>query len=336
MPEFVTRPHAAAMLEWSRSRDDIVVLSGDLTRNTEADAFRDAYPDRFFSMGLAEQNMLGVAGGFAREGFTPFVYTFAVFMYRRALDQLQMAVAYPALKVRLMGFLPGITTPGGVSHQAIEDVAVLRAVPNMTVIVTGDATEVETLLRGIENIPGPVYVRMQRGKVPRLFPADQPLRLGKVRRLSEGPDILVLSMCVCTEEALRATSVLRDRGVGLTHLHVSTLKPFETEEIVEALSAARSGIVTIENHLVVGGLGSAVAETMAAHGIGTRLRCIGLRDTYAHGGSRPYLMRHYGLDALTLVREIESLIGVSLGIEAEHLAAVRLEPAHGAHKTEAL
>ena len=336
MTEYINRPHASAMVRWSQGRDDVVVLSGDLTRNTEADGFRAAHPNRFFSMGLAEQNMLSVAGGFAREGFTPFVYTFAVFMYRRALDQIQMSIAYPALKVRFMGFLPGVTTPGGVTHQAIEDVAIMRSVPNMTVISTGDATDVESLLPAIEELPGPVYIRMQRGRVPRLFPTSQPLRLGQVRRLAQGTDILILSMCVCTEEALRATVAMQARGVSLTHLHVSTLKPFETAEIVDALAAARYGVVTIENHGIIGGLGSAVAETMATHGIGKPLRRIGLRDTYAHSGTKPYLMRHYELDALSLVREVEALLGSSLGIEMQDLAAVEIEAVHGDHKAEAL
>ncbi|NLH08380.1 MAG: transketolase, partial [Chloroflexi bacterium] len=144
--EIRKRVHAENLVRFAATRPEIVVLSGDLTKNTEIDLFRDAYPERFFSMGMAEQNMLSFAGGLAREGFTPYVHTFAVFIYRRAFDQLSMSVAYPNLRVRLFGFLPGITTPGGVTHQAIEDVALMRSVPNMTVLETGDVTDVESVL----------------------------------------------------------------------------------------------------------------------------------------------------------------------------------------------
>lgn len=336
MQDILTRVHARSMVEWARDKPEVVVLSGDLTKNTEADTFRDAYPDRFFTMGLAEQNMLGVAGGLAREGYTPFVYTFGVFMYRRALDQLQMSVAYPNLRVRLLGFLPGISTPGGVTHQAIDDLAVTSTIPNMTVLATGDATEVESVLDVAQAVDGPVYVSMMRGRMPRLFPAQEPMTLGRGRVLRRGTDLLVLSTGMATEDALRAMPVLADRGVSITHMHVSTLKPFNDPQVLEALASAGKGVITFENHLIKGGLGSAVAETIAEHGLGVRLRRIGLRDTYAHGGSHDYLKKVYGLDSMALVREVEALVGRDLNISDSDLAAVRLEPEHGTHKPEAL
>ena len=336
MMEVVTRPHAAAMRRWAEKRDDIVVLSGDLTKNTEADAFRERWPDRFFSMGLAEQNMLSVAGGMAREGFTPFVYTFAVFIYRRAFDQLSMSVAYPNLKVRLAAFLPGVTTPGGVSHQAIEDVAIMRAVPNMTVLETGDATDIETLLPVTEQIDGPVYLRMLRGKVQRLFPADEPMRLGRARQLSVGSDVAVLSSGISTGEAMRAVEALRRKGLSVAHLHVSTLKPFDDPLVTEVISSTRHGVVTLENHSIVGGLGSAVAEVIAENRLDVRLTRLGLRDTYAHGGAQAYLMRHYGLDARALVDAVQNLTGEAFDIDDAAIASIVIEPVHAAHKAEAL
>lgn len=334
--ELLTRVHARNLVAWARNKPQVVVLSADLTASTEIDLFRDTYPDRFFSMGMAEQNMMSFAGGLAREGFFPFVHTFAVFIYRRALDQIAMSIAYPNLPVRLFGFLPGITTPGGATHQAIDDLAVMRSLPNMTVLETGDATDVESVLDVAHAVPGPVYVRTLRGEIPRLFDRAAPLRLGQARLLSTGSDMALFSCGICTEEAMRATQVLRARGVSIQHLHVSTLKPFDDPAIVQAAAQARYGVITLENHTIIGGLGTAVAETLAEAGLGKKLVRMGLKDTYAHGGSRHYLMREYGLDALALVGEVEKLLGASLGISGDDLAAVRLEAVHSDAKAEAL
>jgi transketolase len=320
-PEMVVRPHVQNFIDWARDKPEVVVLSADLTNSSEVGRWRDTYPDRFFSMGMAEQNMLSFAAGLAREGYTPFIHTFAVFIYRRAYDQLAMSVAYPNLRVRMIGFLPGILTPGGVTHQAIEDVAILRATPNMTVLETGDATEVESVLDVAQAVNGPVYVRMLRGVVPRLFPRDEPMQLDRVRRLSDGRDVALVTAGIETEEGMRAVRALARRGVGVRHLHVSTHKPFDDPEILETLASVRAGIVTAENHTVIGGLGSAIAERIAEAGLGRRLIRVGLQDTYAHGASREHLAREYGLDARGIVGAVERLIGETLGIDAAELVA---------------
>lgn len=339
--EIVTRPHVENFIRWSADKPEVVVLSADLTNSCEVGKWRDTYPERFFSMGMAEQNMLGFAAGLAREGFEPWLHTFAVFLYRRPLDQLQMSIAYPNLKVRLVGFLPGITTPGGVTHQAIDDVAVVRAIPNMTVLETGDATEVESVLDIAHVIDGPVYIRMLRGEVPRLFP--EPMQFNTARVLTvagdsiEDPaDLVVLTSGIETEEALRAIPALQAAGASVTHLHISTLKPFTDPAVLTALRSARKGVITMENHLITGGLGSAVAEVMAENGIGTPLHRIGLHDTYAHGASQAYLLREYDLDALSLVRTAEQALGRTFGIEATDLAPVRVAATHSSAKVEAL
>jgi transketolase len=334
--DLLTRVHARNLVDWARAKPEVVVLSADLTSSTEIDLFRDTYPDRFFSMGMAEQNMMSFAGGLAREGFFPFVHTFAVFMYRRALDQISMSIAYPNLPVRMFGFLPGITTPGGVTHQAIDDIATLRTLPNMTLLECGDATDVESVLDVAQAVDGPVYVRMLRGELPRLFAAGETMRLNQARVLSVGTDITLLSSGICTEEAMRATSVLQARGVSMHHLHVSTLKPFNDPAVLDALAQARYGVITMENHSVIGGLGTAVAEVIAEAGLGRKLVRIGLKDTYAHGASRSYLMREYGLDALALVREVEALLHTTLKIDEDDLAVIRLMPVHSSAKAEAL
>jgi transketolase len=317
--EIVRRPHAHSFVRWAADRPEVLVLSADLTASCEADAFRDAYPDRFLSMGMAEQCMISAAGGLAREGFSPWVHTFAVFICRRAFDQVAMSVAYPNLPVRLLGFLPGITTPGGVTHQAIDDLALMRVLPNLTVVECGDATEVESLPGAIADIPGPVYARVLRGDVPRLFPADAPMKVGEVRLLSRGDDVAVLSSGICTETSVQAVSLLRARGVGVTLVHVHTLKPFGDPRVLDLLSQVRLGVVTLENHSVIGGLGSVLAETMAEQGLRSRLVRLGLQDRYAHGASRGYLARELGIDALALVRAVEGFTG-DLGIDPGDVA----------------
>lgn len=334
--EIPSKVHANNLVAWAKDRPEVVVLSADLTGSTEIAEFAAAYPDRFFSMGIAEQNMVSFAAGLAREGYIPLVHTFAVFIYRQALGQIACSVAYPNLPVKFFGFLPGLTTPGGATHQAIEDVAVMRAMPNMTVVETGDATEMESILDPVVSVPGPVYVRMLRGEVPRLFDRGEPFALGRARLLSKGEDLTLLSSGVCTEEAMRATALLKARGLGVRHLHVSTHKPFDDPALLEALASPRYGVITMENHTVIGGLGSAVAEAMAERGLGKRLRRIGIADSFAHGGSRPYLMRKYGLDAMALVREVEAMTGQALGIREEELGEVRLEAVHSLAKAEAL
>jgi len=317
--EVVRRPHAANLVRWAADRPEVVVLSADLTSSCEADDFREAFPERFFSLGMAEQNLMGFAAGLAREGYAPFVHTFAVFVCRRPFDQVAMSIAYPNLPVRLIGFLPGLTTPGGVTHQAVDDIALLRVLPNVTVLECGDATDVESVLDVAHAVDGPVYVRMLRGEVPRLF--SGPLRLGRARLLSEGDDLALLTSGICTEHALRVTGPLRNKGVAIQHLHVSTLKPFSDPAVLEAAERARHGVITLENHSVIGGLGSAVAETLAEAGLGRRLVRMGLQDTYAHGASRDYLLHEYGLDAPALLARIEGLLGASLGLTPEDLAA---------------
>ncbi len=336
MVEIVTRPHVQNFIDWSADRPEVLVLTADLTNSCEVGRWRDTYPDRFFSMGMAEQNMLGFAAGLAREGFTPFLHTFAVFLYRRSYDQLAMSIAYPNLPVRLIGFLPGIVTPGGVTHQAIEDVAIMRATPNMTILETGDATEVESVLDVAQAVDGPVYVRMLRGEVPRLFPRSEPMVFNRARVLSEGDEILLITSGIITEEAIRATTAVKDKGVSVQHLHISTLKPFNDPTVLNSIARTKRGVITMENHTVVGGLGSAVAEIMAEAGTSVPLLRLGLQDTYAHGASLQYLMNEYELNAASLVRGIEGIMDRPLNISEEQLAEVRIEDAHSLAKAEAL
>ncbi len=334
--EVLSKIHNKNLVKWAKNKPEVVVLSADLTSSTEINMFQQAYPDRFFSMGIAEQNMLSFAGGMAREGYIPFIHTFAVFIYRQALNQIISSIAYSNLPVKMFGFLPGITTPGGATHQAIEDVAIMRAIPNITIFETGDATEIESILDPVFDTPGPVYIRMLRGEVPRLFKKDEPFQSGQVRVLSEGSDITLISAGICTEEAMRATAAIKEKDISIQHLHVSTHKPFNDPVVLEALVKPKYGVITMENHTIIGGLGTEVAEVMAENGIGKKLRRIGLKDTFAHGGSRHYLMKTYQLDSISLIRNIEDLIGYKLDISEADLKEVRIEAVHSTAKAEAL
>jgi transketolase len=334
--EIVARPHQQNFIDWAKDKPEVLVLSADLTNSCEVGKWRDTYPDRFFSMGMAEQNMLGFAAGLAREGFEPWLHTFSVFLYRRPLDQLQMSVAYPSLKVRLVGFLPGIMTPGGVTHQAIEDIAIVRAIPNMTILEVGDATEAESVLDVAHKVDGPVYIRMLRGEVSRIFPTSEPFEFNTARILSTGKDLTLITSGIMTEEALRAIPLLLERGVSISHLHVSTMKPFTDPRIIAALKTAKSGVVTMENHSIIGGLGSAVAEVMAENGVSAPLQRIGLKDTYAHGASQKYLMAEYEMDAPALIRAAEKALGKKLNIDESELDQQRAVNVHSSAKAEAL
>lgn len=328
------RVYASSLVEWAKDRPEVLALSGDLTSSCEIDTFRSVYPDRFFNMGIAEQNMHSVAAGLASEGFVPFIHTFAVFIYRRSLDQIMISIGYMNRKVRMVGFLPGILTPGGATHQATEDIAVMRAVPNMTILECGDATDVETVLALTEEIDGPVYIRMIRAAVPVLF--KDPMIFGKARKVNEGGDLVLVTSGICTEEAMRATKALEDKGLSISHFHVSTLKPFHDLELLDCIASSKYGAITLENHSVLGGLGTIVGEKMAELGIGKKLYKMGLNDTFAHGATRNYLMKEYGLDALSLAGKAEEASGARFGIREADLLAVTLVPKNDHQKSEGL
>ncbi|MDA8266728.1 MAG: transketolase [Actinomycetota bacterium] len=304
--EKVLRPFRSGFVDYAARHEEVVCLSADLTSSCEADGFREAFPDRFYSMGMTEQSMMGVAGGLAREGLVPFVTTFSVFVTRRPYDQVAMAIAYPDLPVRLIGFLPGITTPGGVTHQAIDDVNLMRGLPNMTVIDLGDASEVESVWRAFDAVEGPVFCRMLRGEVPRLF--GSPMTFGRARLLSEGGDVAVVSSGFATYLTRAAVPFLESQGLRVSQLHVSTLKPFDDPLVLDTLRAVRH-VVTVENHSTIGGLGSAVCEMLAEAGAGVPVTRLGVADRFTHGGSTKYLASYYGLDAYAVVRAVSEGAG---------------------------
>ncbi|MFR5361404.1 MAG: transketolase family protein [Butyricicoccus sp.] len=312
--------HEKNMIRFAAEHPEVLVMSADLGSSCEVKKFRQTYPDRYLTMGIAEQNMCSWAAGMCREGYRPFLHTFAVFLYRRILDQLEMSVAYPNLPVVFVGFVPGITTPGGVTHQSINDIGVLRTVPNMAIFDIGDATEIEGVLDLAYNYNGPVYIRMLRKEVPRLFPANEPMQFNRARVLSEGDDIVLLSSSICTEEAMRATAVLKEKGVSVQHMHVSTRRSPTRPSLRPSRRASTALLPSKPSD--IGGLSSAVADVIAENGLGKRLVKIGLPG-YPHGASKMYLMKKYGIDAMHLVSAVEDLTGKKLGVAESDLEAVR-------------
>jgi transketolase len=296
------KPYGAALVELARRRPEIVCLGADLTRQTETDLFRDEIPERFINIGMAEANMLSIAGGLARAGRIVFVNTFGVFCTRRCFDQIAMSVAYPNLNVKIVGFMPGLSSPGGPSHQAIEDVALMRALPNMTVVEPADAIETEQIVEAIADRPGPVYLRLKRGEIPLIFDHTHRLDLTKAQVVAggEGSDVCIVTAGMMLPASLAAARTLAKNGVAAAVINVPVIKPLDGATV--AAMARRSRIViTVENHTIVGGLGSAIAEALAEAGISAPLRRLGIADTFAEAGSREYLFAKYGLSTQNIV-----------------------------------
>jgi transketolase len=303
------KPYGRALVDLAAKRPEILCLTGDLTRQTEVDLFQKQIPESFIHGGMAEANIISMAGALARRGFLPFVHTFGVFATRRPLDQIINSVAYPNLPVRIVGFMPGVSSPGGPSHQAIDDVALMRAVPNMTVVDVADATQIRAALPSIADVPGPVYLRLKRGEIPVMFEEDHEFSLTRAQTLIEGTDLAVIASGMMLSSAISAAGTLTAVGASVSVMNVSVIKPLDAETITRAVSKV-GAVITAENHSVIGGLGSAVAETMAEAGLGRPLRRIGLRDTFAEGArTAPHLFRKYRLGTQDIVDCAWELLG---------------------------
>ena len=300
-------PFGHALVELAKSRPEIVGLSADLAKYTDLHIFAQAYPDRFYQMGMAEQLLMGAAAGMAREGFMPFVTTYAVFASRRAYDFICMAIAEENLNVKIACALPGLTTGYGPSHQATEDLAIFRGLPNMTIIDPCDALEIEQAVPAIAAHQGPVYMRLLRGKVPLVLDKyDYRFEIGKARLLVEGGDVLFISSGLMTMRALEAAGELAKSGTKAAVLHVGTIKPLDTETILREAMRPGRAVVVAENHTIVGGLGEAVARHLILNGFAGRFRHIGLPDEFLDAGALPTLHDRYGISTNQVVANISS------------------------------
>ena len=299
-------PFGHALVELAKTRPEIVGLSADLAKYTDMHVFAKAYPDRFYQMGMAEQLLMGASAGLAREGFTPFATTYAVFASRRAYDFICMAIAEENLDVKIACALPGLTTGYGPSHQATEDLAIFRGLPNLTIVDPCDALDIEQAVPAIAAHKGPVYMRLLRGNVPLVLDKyDYAFELGKAKRLVDGTDVLFVSSGLMTMRVLEAAEALASDNVKAAVLHVPTIKPLDTETILA--EARRSGrlVVVAENHTVVGGLGEAVAGLLMRNGVGTHFRQIGLPDEFLDAGALPTLHDRYGLSTTEVVKAVK-------------------------------
>jgi transketolase len=304
----VAAPFGHALVELAKTDERILGLSADLAKYTDLHIFVDAMPGRFYQMGMAEQVLFSAAAGLAREGFIPFATTYAVFASRRAYDFIAMAVAEENLPVKIVCALPGLATGYGPSHQATEDLAIFRGLPNMTLIDPCDATDIAQMVPAIAAHDGPVYSRLLRGKVPSVltrYKPDYRFQLGKAQPIRDGRDVLVISSGIMTMRALDAAELLAGDGVDAAVLHVPTIKPLDTGTIIA--EAARGGrlVVTAENHTVVGGLGEAVAGVLLRAGVTPRFRMIGLPDEFLEAGALPTLHEMYGLSTARVAQQIK-------------------------------
>ncbi|WHZ36733.1 transketolase family protein [Sagittula sp. MA-2] len=305
--ETVTAPFGEALCELAKTRDDIVGLTADLSKYTDLHVFAKAYPDRFYQMGMAEQVMISAAAGLAREGFTPFATTYAVFASRRAYDFIVMAIAEENLPVKIVCALPGLTTGYGPSHQATEDLAIVRGMPNLTIVDPCDATEITQATHAIADHPGPVYMRLLRGKVPDVLGEyGYRFELGKAKLIHDGRDVLFISTGFMTMRALDAAKALKQDGTDCAVLHVPTIKPLDIDTI--RAEAAKTGrlVVTLENHTIVGGLGEAVAAALMRAGIHPAFDSIALPDEFLDAGALPTLHDQYGLSVRAITERVRA------------------------------
>ena len=287
----VDAPFATALVELGRRRRDVVVLSADLSKYTDVLPFAEEFPDRFFQVGMAEANMMGIAGGLAKTGCLPIAVTYGVFATRRAYDQVAMALATGPSRGIVVAFLPGITTPFKATHQAIDDLALMRALAGMTVVDPADATELAAALEFAVAADGPVYIRGLRGSVARVFEPDG-FELGP-RVVADGGEIGIVTTGLATQWALEAADALDGRGFDPPRTRAEAFPGRGGGAFASVFDA----VTTVENHSIVGGLGSAVAEALAEAGTGTRLRRLGVPDSWAPAGSLDYIRRELGLDA---------------------------------------
>lgn len=299
-------PFGHALAELASTRPEIVGITADLAKYTDLHIFAQQHPARFFQMGMAEQLLFGAAGGLAKEGFIPFATTYAAFATRRAYDFIHQVIAEEHLNVKIACALPGLTSGYGPSHQATEDMAILRGVPGLVIIDPCDAVDIEQAVPVMADHDGPVYLRLLRGQVPLVLDEyDYRFELGKAKLLRDGADVLVISSGLMTMRALEAADLLEKDGVRAAVLHVATVKPLDTETIVTEASRPGRLVVVAENHSVIGGLGEAIAVVLLRSGVSPVFRQIALPDAFLDAGALPTLHDRYGISTAAVCTAIK-------------------------------
>lgn len=305
-------PFGHALTALAEERAEIVGLSADLAKYTDMHVFAAAHPERFFQMGMAEQVMLGAAAGMAEVGLVPFASTYSVFATRRAYDFLCLDAAEPGLNVNVVGGLPGLTTGYGPSHQATEDLAILRGMPGLTIVDPCDAIDIAQAVPALAAAPGPTYMRLLRGKVPRILDEyDYTFTVGRAAELRTGRDVMLISTGLMTMRALAAARRLEADRVDVGVLHVPTVKPLDTEAIIAAAAPADRLVLTLENHTVIGGLFESVAACLARAGAARGIVPIALPDEFLAAGALPTLHERYGLSTDRVVATVKETLAPS-------------------------
>ncbi|MDK2878158.1 MAG: transketolase [Thermoanaerobacteraceae bacterium] len=316
MPKVATREaYGQALAELGEEIKDIVVLDADLSKSTKTSVFAKKFPERFFNMGIAEQNLMGTAAGLATCGKIPFASTFAIFAAGRAFEQVRNSICYPQLNVKIAATHAGITVgEDGATHQSIEDIALMRAIPHMTVINPADAEETKQAVRAAALHKGPVYLRFGRHPVETIFDENYKFEIGKGVILKEGKDVAIIATGVMVGEALKAAKILAGEGINAMVVNISTIKPIDKEVILKA--AGCGAIVTAEEHNIIGGLGSAVAEVLAEEKP-TPIKRIGIADEFGQSGNPDELLKIYHLTAEDIAKAAKELISEARSRKSE-------------------
>ncbi len=304
-PKATRDAYGETLLELGRKRSDVVALDADLSCSTKTGKFAKEFPDRFFNMGIAEQDMVGTAAGLALSGKIPFASTFAVFETGRAWDQIRLVVCYSNTNVKLVATHGGITVgEDGASHQALEDIALMRALPNMTVIVPADAAETASVINTIVDYKGPVYVRLGRAKVPYVMPEDYQFKLGKAFVFHIGKDANIVAAGITVDMAKKAAGILSQEGIDTGVVNMSTIKPLDEETLLRVAESSKI-IVTAEEHSIIGGLGGAVCEFVSEH-CPVPVKRIGTLDTFGCSGNPDALLNLHGITVGNIVDTIKA------------------------------
>lgn len=306
--EATRNAYGKTLAELGHEDDRIVVLTADLAGSTKTGIFADEHPHRFFNIGVAEADMMGIAAGLAMGGYRPFASTFAMFATGKAWEQIRQVIAYPKVPVRIVATHAGLTVgEDGASHQMLEDISNMRVLPNMTVIVPADAIEAAAVTRFVAKYDdGPVYVRLARAKFPVILPEDYQFELGKAHVLAEGSDVSVFACGVMVSAAMETREDLAKEGISVEVVNISTIKPLDAETLLK--SAVKTGlVVTAEEHQINGGLGSAVCELLSENHP-TRVVRVGVRDRFGQSGPGMKLLAEYGLDAAGMVAAIRKAV----------------------------
>lgn len=299
--------YGQALVKLGQVNPNVVVLDADLAGSTKTIKFKQAFPERFFNVGIAEQNLIGTAAGLAASGKIAFASTFAIFATGRAFEIIRNSVAYPKLNVKIAATHAGLTVgEDGASHQALEDIAVMRAVPNMTVIVPADAVETEQAVFKAAEHQGPVYIRLGRPAVPVIYDENYRFEIGKAHLIRPGRHVGIVATGIMVSVALEAAELLAREGIEAAVLNMSTVKPLDEGAVIE-LAKTTGALVTAEEHTVIGGLGSAVAETVAEHYPVPVLR-VGVENCFGQSGTPAELLAAYGLTKENIVKKAKEAI----------------------------